>query len=341
MPPPMFRPYRPGGFFRRAVVTLLLVLLLIDLVGINLIILAAVSATAQSRVRQVSVVDNSSDQTIVAIPIEGLITDDSATQFDQFLTAAAQDKNVKAVVLEIDTPGGMASAADAMHHRLERFKAENKIPVVVSMGSLATSGGYYLACGADYIFAEPSTMTADIGVLMPRFNVSDLMAKYGVKETTIVSTGAPYKNMGSMFEPEDPMATAYLQGLTDAIFEQFKKVVSDGRKGKLAADTTNIFNGRVYMAADALALGLIDKIGYPEDAYDYAKSAAGLSAAKVVRYESSPLLQRLLGADSLSSVTGAKTESGATPITVNGVGVDIRHLSDFLTPRPMYLWQGN
>jgi protease IV len=227
-----------------------------------------------------------------------------------------------------------------MYHRLARFKADAKVPVVVTMGGEATSGGYYVACGADYIFARPATMTANIGVLMPQFNVYDLMTKYGVKETTIVSSGADYKNLGSMFEPDDPKARAYLQGLTDAIFEQFKNVVREGRKGKLPADTSDVFNGRVYMAADALKLGLIDKIGYSEDAYDYAKTAAGLTAAKVVRYQPAPMLQRLLGGDSLSNVSGAKAQSSPTGITVNGVSVDLRQLGDLIAPRPMYLWQG-
>jgi ClpP class serine protease len=94
------------------------------------------------------------------------------------------------------------------------------------------------------------------------------------------------------------------------------------------------------MAADALKLGLIDKIGYSEDAYDYAKSAAGLSAAKVVRYEPAPLLQRLLGGDSSLSGVSGPTAQSSPGITVNGVSVDLRRLSDLIAPRPMYLWQG-
>jgi protease IV len=338
--PPMFRPRMGGGFLRLVLAALLLVILL-DLVGVNLILLAGLAAPGGRTVRKTVVVDYAGDQTIAAIPIDGLITDDTASQFDQYLSAAGDDKNIKAVVLEIDTPGGSASASDAMYHRLERFKAEEKVPVIVAMGGMATSGGYYVACGADFIFAEPTTWTANIGVLMPQFNVSELLAKYGVKETTIVATGADYKNLGSMFQPEDPKAKAYLQGLVDAMFDQFKKVVLDGRHGKLPADTSDIFNGRVYTADAAIKLGLVDKIGYAEDAYEYARTAANLSGAKVVRFLPPTELQRMLGADSIFNLSPGKAELPHNDITINGVSIDLRQLGELLAPRPMYLWRGN
>ena len=232
-----------------------------------------------------------------------------------------------------------------MYHRLQVFKdnmktANRTVPVIVSMGGMATSGGYYVSCGGDYIFAEPATMTANIGVLMPRFNISALMDKYGVKETTIVGTGGEFKNLGSMFQPENDKATAYLQGLVDATLNQFKKVVTDGRKGHLPADTSNIFNGRVYMANDALKLGLIDKIGYHEEAYAYAKTAANSPDAKVVRYQPPSTLEKLLGADSQSTVPAMGAHSGSN-VTINGVNLDVRQLAGLLAPRPMYLWEGN
>lgn len=345
-PPPYARP-RGGGMFLRAVIATLLVVVLLDLVGINLIVLASIgAASAQPRVKEVTVEDGSTDQSIVAIPVDEIITDDTAHQFDEFLTAAEQDKTVKAIVLEIDTPGGSASASDAMHHRLELFKDHMKnsgrdVPVIVSMGGMATSGGYYVACGGDYIFAEPATMTANIGVLLPRFNVYELLKKYGVEETTIVGSGGDYKNLGSMFQPEDPKAREYLQGLVDATLEQFKKVVLEGRQGKLPKDTSGIFNGRVYMADDALKLGLIDEIGYHEDAYAFAKSKSHADGAQVVRYQPPPLLQRLLNVDSLANIGGGQARSTSQTINFNGIGLDQRSLGELLAPRPMYLWMGN
>jgi protease IV len=341
-PPGFLRPPRPGGFLLRAVLTTLLLVVLLDLIGVNLIMLTP----APPHVKKVTVVDSTAEQTIVVIPVEGLITDELAGQFDQYITAAEADKDVRGVVLAIDTPGGSASASDAMYHRLQMFKQRAKangqsIPIVAAMGGIATSGGYYVACGADYIFAQPTTWTADIGVLVPRFNVSELLAKYGVKETTIVATGADYKNLGSMFEPEDEKGRVYLQGLVDATFDQFKKVVNDGRRGKLSPNLDDIFNGRVYMANDALRLGLIDRIGYNEDAYDYIRTAAGVSDAKIVRYEPPSLIEQALGTESLFNLARGKAQAPSGGITVNGVSVDLRQLGDLIAPRPMYLWRGN
>jgi protease-4 len=342
--PPPFGFQRPRRPVFRFLVAAILFVLLLDLIGANLAFFAAVGAAATTKVKEVTLIDGDTS-TIAAIPVTGLIDDDTAHQFDQFLSAAESDKTVKAIVLEIDTPGGSASASDTMYHRLQVFKDNMKsagrtVPVIVSMGGMATSGGYYVACGGDYLFAQPATMTANIGVLMPRFNISELLDKYGVKETTIVGTGGEFKNLGSMFQPENEKAQQYLQGLVDATLAQFKKVVTDGRRGHLPADTSAIFNGRVYMADDALKLGLIDKIGYHEEAYAYAKSAANSPGARVVRYSPPSALERLLSTDSLSQIPAGKATSGSN-VTINGVNIDIRQLADLLAPRPMYLWQGN
>jgi protease IV len=361
MPPPGmpgFGPFgprwpKPRWGFLRLVLGLFILVLLLDLVGLNLLIIGALTeaATGVQPTRQVTLVNGSLDQVVASIPVGGLITDATAEQFDQFMTTAQQDRSVKAVVLEIDTPGGSATASDAMYHRIQRFRAaENaagrNVPVIVSMGGMATSGGYYVACSADFIFAEPTTLTANIGVLFPRFNVSSFINQHGVTEETIVATGCDYKNLGSMFKPEDPKALAYLQGLVDQTFDQFKKVVSDGRHGKLPEDTSNIFNGRVYIAADALKLGLVDQIGYADDAYNYAKGIAKLDDMRVVRYKPpSQLAQMLSDDDSISNLIGRKAIgllTGDTKASAAGAQeIDATKLSDLLAPRPMYLWREN
>jgi protease-4 len=224
-----------------------------------------------------------------------------------------------------------------MDHRLQRFK-QNKpgVPVIVSMGGLAASGGYYVACGADYLVAQPSTLTGNIGVLMPRYNISELMSKYGVKETTIVSSGATFKNAGSMFQPENPQDTKYIQDLADKAFAQFKDVVAKGRSGKLKKPLETIANGKIYLAADALALGLIDQVGYRQDAYAYAATKAGLSKPSVVKYEDQPSFMELLTARSTLPAPGAAAQG----VTMNGINLDARGISDLMTPRMMYLWRG-
>ena len=161
------------------------------------------------------------------------------------------------MVFEIDSPGGTVTASDEIYNRIRRFKDEapKRVPVVVSMGSLATSGGYYAACGADYVFAQPTTFTGNIGVLMPRYNFSKLMEKYGVEETTIVSTGAKYKNAGSSSSPRTSRGQEVHAATGRRAFTQFKQVVKNGRGSKLNGESEEIVNGKVYTAKEAKDLG--------------------------------------------------------------------------------------
>jgi protease-4 len=252
------------------------------------------------------------------------------------MKTAEADKNVKGIVIENDSPGGTVTASDEIHHRIMEFKkARPGVPVVASMGSLAASGGYYIACAADYVFAQPSTMTGNIGVLFPRYNVSRLADKWGIEETTLASTGAPYKNAGSMFKPEKPEDNAYFQDIIDKSFAQFKAVVQAGRGPKLSKSLDQIANGQIYLAPDALALGLVDKIGYIDDAYAHA--GQGLKKMQVVRYHNPPTLLEALGSKSNVGPIGASASAGSGGVNVQ---IDPQKVQEMLTPRMMYLWRG-
>ncbi|MEO6436628.1 MAG: signal peptide peptidase SppA, partial [Tepidisphaeraceae bacterium] len=286
--------------------------------------------------------DGEPTQKIAVIPINGVIMDEASARFDRFLKQAEADSGVKAIVLAIDSPGGSVTASDEIWHRLRRFKADNpSTPVIVSMGGLAASGGYYVACGGDHLFAQPSTLTGNIGVLLPQYNVAELFEKWGIKETTITSDGTPFKNAGSMFQAELPEHRKYLQDIADKAFAQFKGVVDTGRKGKLKKPLAEIANGKIYVAEDAKALGLIDDVGYLHDAYDYAATQAGLSKPTVVKYQDPPTLFDTL-MSSQSNVSGAPPGPAAVPGTVqiNGVNINAADLHEFTTPRLMYLWRG-
>jgi len=209
------------------------------------------------------------------------------------------------------------------------------VPVVVTMGGLAASGGYYISCASDYIFAQPTTLTGNIGVLMPRFNVSKLMDKWGVEETTITSKGATYKNAGSMFKPANEKDEQYIQDLADKAFDQFKAVVVSGRKlTKMEVD--KVADGRILIAEDAKKARLVDEIGYTEDACSYLATKLGIGKkATVVRYQDPPGILNLLSSKS------ALPQRSETNININGVHVDGKGLMELMTPRLMYLWRGN
>lgn len=276
-------------------------------------------------------------QKVAVVPVDGIILGKSAETFDKLMARVEKESSVKALVIEIDTPGGDVSASDEMYHRVMQFKADRPgIPVVISMKGLATSGGYYVSCAGDYIFAEPTTLTANIGVLMPRYNLADLADRWGIRDTTLKSSGSPYKDAGSMLKEENPRDTAYMQGLIDQMYTQFKSVVAKGRGSQIKAKNKTvdaIADGRALTAADAIADGLVDQIGYLSDAYTYAASAAHLANASVIKYEEKPSLVDLF--------TGSSTLPA--PKSVNGVNVNVDQdlASALLRPHVMYLWTGN
>jgi protease-4 len=333
-PPP---PPRRGGA-GRAIFIGILVLLLAGSAFLNLMLIAGSLGGSGAGIQQHTLQAGGGTDKIAVVPLRGIIDSNTSAQFDRFLDTAEADKNVKALVIEIDTPGGTVTASDEIYNRIRLFKAKKPIPVVVSMASLATSGGYYAACGGDHVFAQPTTFTGNIGVLMPRYNFSKLMEKYGVEETTIVSTGATFKNAGSSFRPESPEEKQYMQGLADSAFAQFKTVVTNGRSSKLKAKLEDVANGKVFTAADALTLGLIDQVGYLEDAQAYATKTAGLTGPTIVRYQDPPTFMQLLMSSRSALPALAAGGDGRSP-AVN-VTIDQRLLHEMSTPRPLYLWRG-
>lgn len=310
-----------------------LVILLVISVGFNLLLLIGSAAgSSGSDARQTTLIKGDPSQKVAVVQVNGVISDASAEQFRLLIHAVEQDASVKALVLAIDSPGGAVTAADEMYHRVQRFKTIRPgVPVIVSMGSVAASGGYYLACAGDYIFAERSTLTGNIGVLMPRFNFSGLMNKWGIEETTLHATGADFKNAGSMFSPEKPADVAYMQSLIDQAFEQFKSVIRAGRGAKLNQPLDQIANGMVYMGDTALKLGLIDEVGYTEAAYAHAAKSAGLGNMSVVRFEQTPTFFQMLTAHSPLTAPQSRDVS---------LRIDKNLLDELSSPRLLYLWRG-
>jgi protease-4 len=142
-----------------------------------------------------------------------------------------------------------------------------------------------------------------------------------------------------MLQPETPQDKQYWQGLADEMFDRFKTVVTTGRRGKLVGSIDEIANGKAYTASEAKNLGLIDQIGYSNDAYDVAAKLAGLSNKQVVKYQDPPSLLDVFAAE--STLSGARA-AGAGGVTINGVNVnvDAALLHEITTPRLMYLWRG-
>ena len=187
-----------------------------------------------------------------------------------------EDGNLKAIVVRVNSPGGTISGSDYMLHYLRKLAADTHVPLVVSMGGMAASGGYYVSMCVgerpETIFAEPTTWTGSIGVIIPHYNLAELLQKWGIQEDAVASD--PLKTMGSFARKMTEKERKIFQGLVDEGFSQFKDAIKQGRP-KFRKDPTaldKLATGQVFTAQQALDDGLIDKIGFVEDAIDRAIS---------------------------------------------------------------------
>ena len=237
---------------------------------------------------------------IAIIGIEGVIG--SGSYAKRQIDRIALDRNIVAIVLRVNSPGGTVSGSDYIYHHLKKLKEKTKLPIVVSMGGIAASGGYYvsMAVGSeeDSIFAEPTTTTGSIGVIIPHYDLSGLMARFDIKDDSVVSHER--KQLLSMTQAMPEEHRAILQDHVNDAFKRFKQIVMAGRPAlkndeNLLVDTTsgrNLATGEVFTANMALQYGLIDRIGFIEDAIQRAielarekNSSLDPDNIRVVRYE--------------------------------------------------------
>jgi len=207
------------------------------------------------------------------------------------LRAAADDGNVKAVVLRINSPGGSAAASQAMYTEVLRL-AEKK-PVVVSMADVAASGGYYIASAADVIVANPATITGSIGVIMETLTFYELMEKYGLGSMTI--TSGKYKDTGSPFRPMRPDERKLLEEMLNDVYEQFVSDVATARDMDIAA-VKKLADGRIYTGAQGKEAGLVDELGNFHDAVQIAARKGGIPGKPALKeYGRASPLETLFG----------------------------------------------
>lgn len=206
---------------------------------------------------------------IALIRLEGPIVDSTDTV--QSITEYAKDSSIKAIVFRVNSPGGGVAASQEIYEELK--KAASKKPVVVSMGSLAASGGYYVSVPATRIIANPGTITGSIGVIMEIPNLKGLMDKIGVK-SEVVKSGR-YKDMASVFREMGKEERGILQGVLDDVHGQFIKAVAENRKIPIEK-AQEFADGRIFTGRQALELGLVDELGTIEDAINAAKTLAGI-----------------------------------------------------------------
>lgn len=228
---------------------------------ILLIVISVIFAVFQKNV--------SLGEKVAVVRIEGPIMDSKNTTDE--IKGYLKDTSIKALVLRVDSPGGAVAPAQEIYEEVK--KAALKKKVIVSMGSVAASGGYYISAPADRIIANPGTLTGSIGVIMEIPNIEGLMNKIGVK-TEVIKSGR-HKDIASAFRKMGKEERLILQGVLDDVHEQFIKAVSDGRKIPFD-EVKKLADGRIFTGKQAMEARLVDELGTLEDAIAAAGRLAGI-----------------------------------------------------------------
>jgi protease-4 len=235
---------------------------------------------------------------VAIIRLDGVITSDTSESFTArtvtpedvgvLLGRAESDRDVKAVVVYVSSPGGSVVASDRIYHMLLDFEK----PVVIWMGETAASGGYYIACGGDYIFAHPDTLTGSIGVISQFINAEELLDKIGV-EAVVITSGAR-KDMGSLFRDMTEQERELWGAIIDEIHDSFVGIVAEARDLPLA-EVRRLADGRVYTGRQALEEGLVDETGVLADAIAKAAELGGIEGEPaIIELAPEPTLIELL-----------------------------------------------
>ncbi len=217
------------------------------------------------------------DEKVAIVEIKGVIIDPQPVV--EKLIKFRKNDQVKAIVLRIDSPGGGVGPAQEIHAEVKKVQREKK--VLVSMGSVAASGGYYIACAADRILANPGSITGSIGVIVESLNVEELFRKLGLRSTVIKS--GKHKDIASPLRRMTAEEKKLLQGVLDSVHEQFIRAVAEGRNLPLEK-VRKLADGRIFSGDQAKALGLVDELGNLQDTIALAGKMAGIKGEPEVIY---------------------------------------------------------
>jgi len=275
---------------------------------------------------------------IVVVDVDGLLVnerqkgflglgDNPVSLFAEKIDKAQADPRVKALIVRINSPGGGVTASDIMYRRLMQFRQARKAPVIAIIEDVGASGGYYLACAADAILAHPTSVTGSIGVMVQTVSFAGTMEKLGITGQAV--TSGPHKDMASPLKPLAKEDLAILQQIVDRYHRRFVGVVASARAGLRKDQLAALTDGRVFAASQAAKEGLIDGLGYMDDAIALAKSRAGIARARVVMYH------RPLG-----SKASVYSRLSVPAPQVNLLNITLPDVLSWGRPRFMYLWTG-
>jgi protease-4 len=274
---------------------------------------------------------------IAVIDVDGLIVNQNLTglysagenpvgSFREKLEAAAADQRVRAIVVRLNSPGGGVAATDLVAEELRRFRQGAGKPAVACLMDVATGGAYYVAVGCDRIIALPTTITGAIGALVNHANLEDAMAQLNVRMETVKA--GSLVDMGTVTAPLSDEARALFQDMADGFRDRFAARVARGRLSMTSQDLERIGDGRIISAPRALALHMVDALGYPDDAVAEAERLSGVSGSEVVLFQRAGYPTRSIYA----TAPNVPIQSELIPFSYPG-------LERSKLPTFLYLWQ--
>lgn len=244
----------------------------------------------------------SSGDKVAVLKVEDVILDDQ-TYLDS-ITAIKNDSQIKAVVLRIESPGGAVGPSQELYSELKQLR--EKKPVVASIGNVGASGGYYIACAAEKIYANPGSITGSIGVVAQFVSYEKLLA-WAMVDVEVIKSGE-FKDIGSPFREMTDADRQYIQELIDNVYTQFKDAVGESR-GLDAAQMDKVAEGKIYTGAQARELGLVDELGTINDAVDYVAESVGITGEPSLVYypkKKSQLMELLQSKVEIPGVTSCQ-----------------------------------
>lgn len=258
---------------------------------------------------------------VALVKVQGIILDSSKTiaQLDHF----ADDKRVKAIVIRVDSPGGGVAASQEIYQEIKRLREEKGKTVVISMGSVAASGGYYVACASDHIVANPGTVTGSIGVIAEWYNYGELL-DWAHLHPEVIKSGE-LKDIGSPTRPLTDRERQFLQAMIDRLYGQFLGVVVEARQGHNGLDEAKIralADGRVFTGDEALEQGFVDELGNERTAVMYAARAVGIDGEPTIVEPPSDKPTTLI--DLLTKTDVADVAAKGFPVSAGPSGASIQ-----------------
>ena len=260
---------------------------------------------------------------IVIIDVHGVINGEKSKDVFRMLKNVRKDPHVKGLIVRVNSPGGMVSSSDQIYNEIRKYRTETKKPAIAFMSGVAASGGYYASVACEKIIAEPTVITGSVGVIMGYFVLQKLLEeKLGI-QPVVVKSGLK-KDWPSSFRPPTEEQRKYIHDkLITPAYERFVRIVDEGRPSLTLADVKRLADGSIYGADEALAEGMIDKIGYLDEAIELIKSLAGIEKAQVVEYRKPFSLAQALRSSS----------------AVSFLKMDRASLYELNTPQLLYLWR--